>query len=456
MAPPRPVSPITNVPHAALIADDDAIIRDLLRNLLTEAGYTVVTAANGDEALAFAPHLDASLAILDLAMPHGDGLQTCEALRRLPNWQGVPILMLTSHHTDEVLSAARRAGVSGFVCKPFAPSELLQRIERLTGDRVATTAHAQVSWSHPERDDHDRPEHARTAVQWERPPPPEEGECGLLRLYRSIPSAPVHMSAVSSYNAVVVERRHILVAEDENMTREIISHVLTQEGYLVDTVSNGQQALAAIITGRYDLVLMDVRMPVLNGIDATRVIRTLPNSKRNTTIIAMTANAFNLFAQEMKDAGLNGYLMKPVSATALLSCVRQHLGGRVEPEGPPAVDVARILDTERMHSEAMMFAPGAMVRFLGNLLTDVEDVLTRVRGWDASEPQDLRRRLHNLAGIAGTLGCAALSEIARDLEAAETPANLLRNRFVDAARATISAISKYLDAEAQAVDSRPH
>lgn len=439
------VSPVPSISHAVLVADDDAIIRDLLRSLLTEAGYTVIAAVNGDEALTFAPHLDASLAIIDLAMPHRDGLQTCEALRRLPSWHDVPILMLTSHHTDEVLRAARRAGVSGFVCKPFVPSELLQRIERLTGDRVAAEAHAPMAWTQPDGDNNPT-QPAPATVQWQRSVPHTEGECGLLQLYRSLPDTPSPAPTISRKNAILIERHRILVAEDEDMTREIITHVLTHEGYLVNAVSNGQQALAAIITDRYDLVLMDVRMPVLNGFDATRVIRSLPNSKRDTIVIAMTANAFSQYAQEMKGAGLNGYLMKPVSATSLLSCVRQHLGGQAAHGGAePVADVTQVFDIDQIHTEARVFAPGAISRFLENLLTSVDEVLAYVRGWSASDPADLRRRLHNLAGIAGTLGCAQLSEIARSLEAADVPSLSLRERFVDTAGATTDAIRQYLN-----------
>ncbi len=82
----------------------------------------VIAAADGREALDPAAHLDVAVAILDLAMPNGDGLHTCRALRRMAAWRDVPILFLTNHHTDRALQAARRAGASGFVCKPFVPS----------------------------------------------------------------------------------------------------------------------------------------------------------------------------------------------------------------------------------------------------------------------------------------------------------------------------------------------
>ena len=135
------------IDQIALIADDDPGMRDVLRSLLNEAGYTVVAAASGEEALNLAEHLDATVAIVDLAMPNGDGLHTCRALRQMGAWQHVPILILTSHHTDKALRAARMAGATTFVCKPFIPSMLLRRIASLTGQGSVGIAAAPMVWT---------------------------------------------------------------------------------------------------------------------------------------------------------------------------------------------------------------------------------------------------------------------------------------------------------------------
>ena len=104
--------------RCALVADDDASMRDVLRTVLTGAGYTVLLAATGREALSLAANLDAVVAIIDLAMPDGDGLETCLGLRKIPRWRNVPILVLSHYHTEKALRAALRAGANGFVCKP--------------------------------------------------------------------------------------------------------------------------------------------------------------------------------------------------------------------------------------------------------------------------------------------------------------------------------------------------
>jgi two-component system, chemotaxis family, chemotaxis protein CheY len=108
--------------RCALVADDDASMGDVLRTVLTGAGYTVLLAATGREALSLAANLDAVVAIIDLAMPDGDGLETCLGLRKIPRWRNVPILVLSHYHTEKALRAALRAGANGFVCKPYQQS----------------------------------------------------------------------------------------------------------------------------------------------------------------------------------------------------------------------------------------------------------------------------------------------------------------------------------------------
>lgn len=125
------------IDSSVLIADDDANLREVLRSLLVNAGYLVFVAATGRETLAFSRHLAASLALLDLMMPHGNGLVTCEALRKLPGWSQVPVVMLTGACTDQIVRAALRVGVTGFVAKPFTPDDLMQRVGVWTGKIVA-------------------------------------------------------------------------------------------------------------------------------------------------------------------------------------------------------------------------------------------------------------------------------------------------------------------------------
>jgi len=288
-------------------------------------------------------------------------------------------------------------------------------------------------------------------VPWERTDATQQDDCfsadrAVLQAYRKVDPARRTAPATPDpeRERAAPKQPRVLVAEDEELTREIVVHILSQEGYLVDHVRNGQEALAAVIRGQYELLLMDVNMPGLNGIEAARTIRSLPNQKARVPIVSMTANAFQLYAEEMRAAGMNGYLMKPINPTALLNCVHEHLGDG--PGGASCQDMHRseTLDIDLLTREAQHFAPGAVGRFLANLAVSINEVLPVVQGWVSEDPAEVQRRMHNLAGVAGTLGCTRLSEVARTLETAPAVNGELIEQFVDAAHASLMAIEHYL------------
>jgi CheY-like chemotaxis protein len=425
-------------------------MRDVLRSLLNQAGYTAITAAGGEEALNLAAHLDAAIVILDLAMPNGDGVYTCRALRQMEAWRDVPILILTSHHTDKAFQAARQAGAAGFVCKPFIPSQLLQRVAALTGQGNLVAAAAPMVWADRSARTEARGDARPDVIVWERAAPGQQDEQfsverAVLQAYRSIDPAngPAPARLAPPQERAKPRHFHLLVAEDEELTQEIVVHILSQEEYLVDHVDNGQEALAAVIRGQYDLVLMDVNMPGLNGIEAARTIRSLPNHKARVPIVAMTANAFQQYAEEMRAAGMNGYLMKPINPSALLNCVQEHLGRAPQRASCRRDGQSQTLDLDLLKDEARHFAPGAIGRFMGNLAVSINEVLPVVQGWISADPVEVKRHLHNLAGVAGTLGCTRLSEAARALEKAPLNDELVE-QFVDTAHASVAVIEQYL------------
>src|SRR5690242_17105186 len=353
----------------ALVADDDRIVRDLLRSLLTKADYLVVCAASGNEALSYAPQMTASLAVLDLDMPDGNGIETTVALRRLPNWQRVPILILTSYHTDKALTAARRAGVTGFLCKPFVPSQLIRRIADLAGGAIADRAAADASAY--------APADAATSAQLAMTSNDRlDQQRALLQVYRKVPPRREgEPSPVMGDDDEPPQHRRVLVADDDELTRTVVTGILTQAGYLAHSAADGQEALAAVIADEYDMVLMDVRMPVLDGAAAARLIRSLPGAKRLTPIIAMTANNFQRFTHELIDAGMNGYLTKPIRGDSLLACIREHLPPL------PADQSARMLELDRLNDAINHSPSGVVVRLLDELADLINDILPGLQGW---------------------------------------------------------------------------
>jgi len=115
----------------------------------------------------------------------------------------------------------------------------------------------------------------------------------------------------------------ILVAEDVQVNQVIIERLLSRAGHRVTVVEDGAAALAAVQSHAYDLVLMDMRMPVMDGVSATEAIRRLPGRERDIPIVGLTANATPEDAARCREAGMNDYLIKPVDRQTLLQMVAQ-------------------------------------------------------------------------------------------------------------------------------------
>jgi DNA-binding response OmpR family regulator len=114
-----------------LIADDDPDIRELVGFRLERAGYNVIRAADGEEALRLAEETPPDICVLDVMMPKLDGLDVTRALRRLPATESVPVLMLTARAADDDIARGLEAGANGYVRKPFSPQELADRVEQV-------------------------------------------------------------------------------------------------------------------------------------------------------------------------------------------------------------------------------------------------------------------------------------------------------------------------------------
>lgn len=129
-----------------IIADHDSIVRSILRSLLEGAGFTVLPAGNGVDAVSYAERTNAQLVILDYKMPGLDGCSACAQIRQLPGYSRVPVLMLTAFDDQATRAASERAGASAFVTKPFRPIDLLQAIATLVGRPVQPGQPAIFEW----------------------------------------------------------------------------------------------------------------------------------------------------------------------------------------------------------------------------------------------------------------------------------------------------------------------
>jgi len=216
---------------------------------------------------------------------------------------------------------------------------------------------------------------------------------------------------------------HILFVDDDNINQEMISLMLSQRGFEVTTASNGKEAVDAVKNGIYDLVLMDVHMPVMDGIQATKIIRSWEDGNRNIPIIALTAAEVVAKIQECIQAGMNDFISKPFSVGQLVNVIDSVFDKNAEnsvdhgekPDNSKFTKLV-VLDTETalMNCNDDIIIYKKMLReFLNTLPKKADRIFT---GLSNGESDDALRLVHNLKGVSATLGAMKFSHAAAQLE----------------------------------------
>ena len=217
----------------------------------------------------------------------------------------------------------------------------------------------------------------------------------------------------------------ILLAEDNKINRKYVVGVLGKTGHSVDVVENGHQAVDAVRDGDYDVVLMDVQMPELDGEQATRQIRALAPPKCDVQIIALTAHAMSGAREQYIAAGMNDYLSKPVDGAALLAKLEnvvpkpadaaEQLASAADPmpRARPNFDIAQL---EALHG---YLAPGVLAEHLALVIETLMPTIERIGAFlQAGNLKGGGGEAHDLVGIAGNYGARRVSEVARELQQA--------------------------------------
>jgi two-component system, sensor histidine kinase and response regulator len=286
-----------------LVVDDNRTNRIICEEMLHTWGMKPTAVDGGEQGLqvveqAAADGMPYKLALVDVMMPNMDGFETVRRLREQPGAESLTIIMLSSANRPEDKSRALALGIDYCMTKPVTQSNLLNGITCALG-----TARADEQPSDRLLFDHSE----------------------------------------------AFVRRRILLAEDGVVNRRVAVELLDKRGHIVTAVENGQQAVDALVSGKYDLVLMDVQMPVLDGFAATAAIRKRDTETgRRTPIIAMTAHAMKGDRQRCLDAGMDDYVSKPFRPQELFAAVESVLpqqSDTMRQPSPSATDGCGATDT---------------------------------------------------------------------------------------------------------------
>jgi CheY-like chemotaxis protein/HPt (histidine-containing phosphotransfer) domain-containing protein len=207
--------------------------------------------------------------------------------------------------------------------------------------------------------------------------------------------------------------RHILLVEDNVINQEIARAVLESAGHRVDVVADGSEAVAAVQSRDYDVVLMDIQMPVMDGVTATRRIRALDHPAHAVPIIAMTASVLPQQVTSFFDAGMNGHVAKPFKREELNSAIARW-AAQGAPEAKTAPSPEPTLDRSTFESILSLLGPEKTDLLLDRLAQQLRRFETSAR--DAGSRDAIVQDAHSMISAAGLLGFARLSGLCREIE----------------------------------------
>jgi CheY-like chemotaxis protein len=269
--------------HSILIADDNPGDRDTLYAMLTANGFATKTVSSGEEAL-FALSLTADsrdpfdLVLMDWRMPGINGIEAARQIKSHSDWPHIPaIVMVTALDRQEMMRNASDAGLDGFLTKPVKESVLVDTITDIFGRQVGVLSETSAGGS-------------------------SDGSESLVG-------------------------RRVLLVEDIELNRDLVAELLADLGISVTMAFNGREGVEQALTGGFDLVLMDIQMPIMDGLVATRSIRADRRFSK-MPIIAMTAHAMTGDRNQSLDAGMNDHLTKPINPHRLTEALLRWMPAR--------------------------------------------------------------------------------------------------------------------------------
>jgi len=372
---------------AVLVVDDNDHARAILREALNSMGFVADVVRSGPAAIdlvrsrASRNQPPYALLLIDWQMPILDGIETSRRILGMGLEPKPRIILVTAFGREDVFKGAQAAGIDDVLVKPISPSMLFDGIARGFGI------------------------HQEGSEAYAPPRKRKEDERAIAGI-------------------------QVLLAEDNEINQQVASELLASVGCLVDVAWNGREAVEKLRNKSYDVVLMDMQMPLMDGLEATRAIRSMPGLL-TLPILAMTANAMQQDRERCIAAGMNDHLAKPVNPNELFAALRRWvhpqpgagLPAAAPPEPPPSASELALPDgVEGLDVKTglrRVLGKRTLYRsLLETFLRNEKDCLLRIRAALAQDDTHTAElQVHTLKGVAGNLGAVLVQRVAAQLEA---------------------------------------
>lgn len=389
-----------------LIVDDNYTSRDILAQMLANFGFRVDQAESGMKGIELLEAADLNepyeLVLMDWKMPHMDGVETAKNIQEHDELRNIPtVIMVTAYCREQASQAAKNIDIRGFLTKPVTASSLLDSIMVAMGKEVARERRQDTNLTE-----------ADEAI-------------------RSLQGA------------------NILLVEDNELNQELAVELLSSNGMLVTLAENGQEALDVLAESKFDGVLMDCQMPIMDGYTATCHLRE-QEQYRELPIIAMTANAMADDREKVLDAGMNDHIAKPINVNDMFITMAEWIKpakANVEYVGESPKDIERVLipDFELIDVKAGLTTTqnnsALYMKLLKRFATSYKDFeFDFEQELHSSDNEAATRWAHSLKGSAGNIGAKFVYEAAGELEANLISKNEVIRSFSNLSKALSSVL----------------
>jgi len=370
-----------------LIIDDNATNRTILRDMLHGWNIPVTEAEDGEKGILMLKKTNKegtpfNLLLLDCRMPGMDGFQVARLIKSDPNLSHLIIMMFTSDNRSGDMARAKELGITSYLVKPIKRSDLFSSINNVIGKQ-------------------------KTALLTETPShqvPQQKGDENALPL-------------------------KLLLVEDYLHNRILIQSYLDKKYYEVDIAENGKEGLEKFKSGKYDLVLMDLQMPVMDGYTATREIRKYEKERgaKGTPVIALTAHALKGNEQKSLDAGCNYHLVKPIKKKTLIDIIHKHVSS------PPHYqylendkDKKALVDHEPpVEKKYFVTINSSFKDMIPEFIEDVRNDITSITAaLSNADYKTIETLAHRLKGAGGGYGFNEITAMAKDIESSAKNINI--------------------------------